>query len=148
MSPQSSRSRRAEVYSSAQAGGPWCDQSRSYIIQHYDLNIMSMADGKDESSNTIQRDSILFFDCDLVVLQVIKDFAIHPFNELTVHLSFQAERTLFRVPRKTLTQSKVLKDLIGQKDSSEEKPIVLPEVTADEFRCFFKVAYSTQKHNV
>ena len=109
---------------------------------------MSMADGKDESSNTIQRDSILFFDCDFVVLQVIKDFAIHPFNELTVHLSFQAERTLFRVPRKTLTyQSVVLNDLLGQ-DSSEEKPIVLPEVTADEFRCFFKAAYSTQKNNV
>jgi len=124
-------------------------QSRSYIIQHYDLNIMSMADGKDESLNTIQRDSILFFDSDLVVLQVIKDFAIHPCNELTVHLSFQAERTLFRVPRKTLTyQSEVLNNLIGQKDSSEEKPIVLPGVTADEFRCFFKVAYSTEKNNV
>jgi len=110
---------------------------------------MSMADGKDESSNTIQRDNILFFDCDLVVLQVIKDFAIHSFNELTIHLSFQAERTLFRVPRKTLThQSVVLNDFIGRKDSSEEKPIVLPEVTADEFRCFFKVAYSTQKNNV
>ena len=111
---------------------------------------MSMADGKDESSNTMgQRDSILFFDSDLVVLQVIKDFAIHSFNELTVHLSFQAERTLFRVPRKTLIyQSEVLNNLIGQKDSSEEKPIVLPGVTADEFRCFFKVAYSTEKNNV
>jgi len=107
-----------------------------------------MADGKEESSNTVQRDNIFFFDCELVVLQVIKDFAIHPFNELTVHHSFQVERTLFRVPRKTLTyQSVVLNDLLGQ-DSSEEKPIVLPEVTADEFRCFFKVVQSTEKNNV
>lgn len=56
---------------------------------------MSMTDGKDESSATsskiIHRDKALFFDRDLVVLQVIKGFFIHhgPFHELTVYLSFR-----------------------------------------------------------